>query len=141
MQIPTDRHVAEISFYIRFAETDQMGIVHHSSYVVYAEELRMQYMRDVSVPYTRLEEIGLGFAVSGMEYRYLSPAVFGQKLMVKGWITEFKSRRVTFAYLMLNPDTDVVHVRATSDQILVDREGNVRRIPDFLVNSSGIENL
>lgn len=141
MTIPTDRRVSEITFYIRFAETDQMGIVHHSSYIVYAEELRMQYLRDIGLDYTQLVDRGLGFAVSGLNYRYLAPAVFGQRLTVKGWVTDFKSRRVSFAYAMLNPDTEQLHVTATSDQILVDKDGQVRRIPDFMVKAYGIENF
>lgn len=139
MNIPTDRRLSEITFYVRYAETDQMGIVHHSSYLIYAEELRMQYMRDLGLSYTQLEDMGLGFAVSNLQYRYLNPALFGQQLTVKGWVTEFKSRRVSFAYVMLNPANQQVHVTATSDQILVDRTGQVRRIPDFMIKAYGIE--
>ncbi|PJF44254.1 MAG: hypothetical protein CUN55_04910 [Phototrophicales bacterium] len=135
MNIPTDRHISEITFYVRYAETDQMGIVHHSSYLLYAEELRMQYMRDIGLDYAKFEAMGCAFAVTCLEYRYLTPAVFGQRITVKGWVTEFKSRRVSFAYVMYNPDTNQKHVTACSDQILVDRQGQVRRIPEFMIRA------
>lgn len=131
MQIPTDRHVSTVTFYVRYAETDQMGIVHHSNYFVYAEELRSQYARDFGSSYADFEvQAGLALAVSEVQLRYLSPAVYGQQIAIKGWVVEVKSRRVTFGYQMLNPDTDVLHVTGTTNHICVDRAGRVRRIPD-----------
>ncbi len=141
MNTSTGRRICEITFFIRYAETDQMGIVHHSSYVIYAEELRMQYMRNIGLDYVQFEQSGLAFAVSGLQCRYLAPALFGQRLTVHGWITDLKSRRISFEYAMFNPDTQRTHVTATSDHVLVDRDGQVRRIPDFLIQAYSIENF
>jgi acyl-CoA thioester hydrolase len=141
MQIPGDRHVSTVTFYIRYAETDQMGIVHHSNYFVYAEELRSQYARDFDASYADFEtQAGLALAVSEVNFRYLSPALYGQRISIKGWVIEAKSRRLTFGYHMLNPDTDTLHVTGTSNHICVDRDGRVRRIPETWLRLWGVEN-
>lgn len=141
MQLPDDdRHVSEITFYVRYAETDQMGIVHHSNYLVYAEELRSQYARDFGASYAEFErQSKLALAVSEINLRYLAPAVYGQRLTVKGWVVEVKSRRVTFGYQMMNPDSDVVHVTGQTKHIPVDRDGRVRRMPDGWLRIWGVE--
>ena len=125
---------------MRYAETDQMGIVHHSNYLVYAEELRSQYARDFGKSYADFErEAGLALAVSEINLRYIAPAVYGQRLTVRGWVIEAKSRRVTFGYQMLNPDTEVLHVRGHTNHIPVDREGRVRRMPEEWLRIWGVE--
>lgn len=141
MQIPTDRHVSTVTFFIRYAETDQMGIVHHSNYFVYAEELRSQYARDFDASYADFEaEAGLALAVSEVNFRYLAPALYGQRLTIKGWVLEVKSRRITFGYNMLNPDKGTLHVTGISNHICVDRAGKVRRIPPKWLRLWGAEN-
>lgn len=130
MNIPTDRFVSETTFYVRYAETDTMGIVHHSNYLVYCEELRSQYARDRGSNYADFEKAGLALAVSEIHLRYIAPAVYGQRITIRGWVEEIKSRRITFGYEILNPDTGIIHVTGTTSHICINREGQVARIPD-----------
>ena len=55
---PTDRFVAEASFYVRYAETDAMGIVHHANHIVYFEEGRSNYARQRGSDYASFERSG-----------------------------------------------------------------------------------
>lgn len=129
MSVPTDRYVCELTFYVRYAETDQMGIVHHSNYLVYCEELRSQYARDKGTNYADYEKAGLALAVSEINLRFISPAVYGQQILMKGWVVDIKSRRMTFGYEISNPETGQIHVTGTTSHISIDREGKVARIP------------
>ncbi len=130
MQIPDDRHICETTFYVRYAETDTMKIVHHAAYLVYCEELRSQYARDMGTNYADFEKDGLALAVSEISLRFLAPAVYGQRITVRGWIVDLKSRRITFGYQILNPTDDTLHVTGTTSHICVTLEGKVARIPD-----------
>lgn len=140
MQTPEDRHISEITFYVRYAETDQMGIVHHSNYLVYAEELRSQYARDFGVSYADFEsKEALALAVSEVNLRYVAPAIYGQQITIQGWVVEVKSRRVSFAYNMFNPDTNTLHVKGQTSHICVNRDGEVRRIPKTWLQLWGVD--
>jgi len=61
----------ETTFAVRYAESDQMGIVHHASYVIWMEEGRSQYMRAKGVNYADLEREGMLLAVAELSVRYI----------------------------------------------------------------------
>src|SRR3974377_1484403 len=71
--------VLEITFYVRFAETDLMGIVHHSQYVVWMEEGRSDFMRRKGFTFAQWEAANIGFAVSELQLRYHAPAHYGER--------------------------------------------------------------
>jgi acyl-CoA thioester hydrolase len=127
---PTDRYVCETTFYVRYAETDSMGIVHHANYLVYCEEARSAYSRSLGANYADFEKEGLHLVVGEIRLRFLAPAVYGQRITVRAWVEDLKSRRVTFGYEILDPDTGNVHVVGTTSHICTTHEGQVVRIPE-----------
>ena len=60
----TDRFIAETTLYVRYAETDAMGIIHHASYIIYFEEGRSNYARQRGSDYASFERSGYYLAVS-----------------------------------------------------------------------------
>ena len=72
----------ELRLRVRYSETDQMGVVHHSSYLVYLEEGRLALMRALGFPYDEVERRGFGMAVRGVELRYRAAARDGDELDV-----------------------------------------------------------
>jgi acyl-CoA thioester hydrolase len=127
---PTDRYVAETSFHVRYAETDAMGIVHHASYIVYFEEGRSHFTRALGRDYAEFEQEGFAFAVTEVHARYGAPARYGQKLTVRCWIVDLKTRAVTFGYEIVDALTGTVHVTGETRHMCVTRQGDVTRIPD-----------
>jgi acyl-CoA thioester hydrolase len=127
---PTDQFVAETSFYVRYAETDAMGIVHHASYIVYFEEGRTNYARQRGHDYASFERSGHYLTVTEVNARYLQPARYGQRLTVCCWITEMKSRSVMFNYEIIDAETRQVHVTGYSKHICITHEGKIARLPD-----------
>lgn len=125
----TGRDCAETSFYVRYAETDAMGIVHHASYIVYFEEGRSHFMRARGKDYAEFERDGLAFAVTEVQARYAVPARYGQRLTVRCWIEEMKSRSVVFGYEIFDAETRAVHVTGTTRHVCVRRDGSVATIP------------
>jgi acyl-CoA thioester hydrolase len=126
---PKDRVVTETSFYVRYAETDAMRIVHHASYVVYFEEGRSDYLRQQGADYADFEKDGFYLAVSEVHARYLRAAVYGQRLVVRCWIAELGSRGMTYEYEIVDSKTGDVHVTGQTKHICITKEGQVARIP------------
>ncbi len=127
---PTDRFVAENTFHIRYVETDAMGIVHHTSYIIYFEEGRSNYARQRGSNYAQFEQEGHYLAVSEVNARYIKAAQYGQQLTIRCWIEEMKSRGLTFGYEILSTATSEVLVTGYTKHICITHEGQVAKLPD-----------
>jgi acyl-CoA thioester hydrolase len=127
---PTDRFVAENTFYVRYAETDAMRVVHHASYIVYFEEGRSNYARQRGQDYASFERGGLYLAVAELNARYLKAAVYGQRITTRCWIEEMKSRTLTFGYEIVDAESGEVFVTGTTKHICITHDGQVARLPD-----------
>lgn len=125
-----ERYVAETTFHVRYAETDAMGIVHHASFIVYFEEGRSSYARQRGSDYANFERSGRFLAVTEVNARYVKPAVYGQRITIRCWIRELRSRSVTFEYELFNPDTGDVHVTGYTKHMAIKKDGSVTTIPD-----------
>ncbi|MBK8026119.1 MAG: acyl-CoA thioesterase [Chloroflexi bacterium] len=125
-----EHYVAETTLYVRYAETDAMGIVHHASYIVYFEEGRSHYARSRGSDYASIERSGIYLTVTEVNARYIKPAVYGQRIAVRCWIGEMRSRGLTFEYEIVDADTREILVQGHSKHIAITREGQVTRIPD-----------
>jgi acyl-CoA thioester hydrolase len=126
---PTDRFVAETTFRVRYAETDAMGIVHHSSYIIYFEEGRSSYSRQRGSDYASFERGGLFLAVTEVTARYVKPAHYDQAVTIRCWLEELKSRGLTFSYEIVAAETGDLLVTGQSKHICIDRSGKVAAIP------------
>ncbi len=121
------------TFHVRYAETDAMGIVHHSAYIVWFEEGRSAYMRAIGLPYSRVERMGYYFTVVEVHARYLVPARYDERVRVETRISDLKSRGLTFAYRVMRDADDELLVEGYSRHICIDHQGNIRRIPPALM--------
>lgn len=127
---PEGRFVAETGFYVRYAETDAMGIVHHASYIVYFEEGRTSYARQRGHDYASFERSGHYLTVTEVNARYLLPARYGQHLTVRCWIAEMKSRSITFHYEIVDTQSGQQHVTGYSKHICITHDGKIARLPE-----------
>jgi len=126
-----EQRIVETTFPVRYAETDQMQIAHHSSYVVWMEEGRSEFMRQSGADYARMERSGYFFAVTGIQVRYLSPAHYGERVTVRTWVKDLRSRQLTFGYEIVNAENGTRLATGQSELVCTDREGRVARIPEM----------
>jgi acyl-CoA thioester hydrolase len=122
--------VVESRFHVRYAETDAMGVVHHSKYLVYFEEGRSHYMREIGSNYADIEKSGFQLPVTETGLRYAGSLYYGQTVTVRTWLEENRSRRLTFSYEILGGDSQQVLVTGFTRHVWTDREGRVTRIPE-----------
>ncbi len=119
----------ETTFPVRYAETDAMGIVYHSHYIVWFEVGRGDYMRQRGWEYAELEAQGYYLPVSELDARFLAPARYGDLVTVKTWLEELRSRKITFAYEVVKDSTGEVLAVGHTKHICTDKAGHVRTIP------------
>src|SRR6185437_1215503 len=90
---------------VRYAETDQMGVVYHSHYLVWCEIARTDLIRSFGASYRELEARGLRLAVAEASVRYIAPARYDDRIRVETRLSTVTSRTMIFEYTILNADT------------------------------------
>lgn len=83
---------------VRYVETDQMGVVHHSNYYHWFEEARGDFLEKIGFSYSKLEEGGLLIPLVESNCRYKIGAKYGDVLEIKTKITDIKIAKVVFEY-------------------------------------------
>jgi len=122
---------SETEIEVRYAETDQMSVVHHANYVVWFELARTQLCAMSGYRYADIEKLGYFLMVTGVEISYRRPARYGDTVKVVCWGDRLGSRGVRFAYEVRKGD-DLLVTGAT-EHIWVDRAtGKPCRTPEPL---------
>lgn len=103
---------------VRYAETDQMGVVHHANYLVWFELARTRLCLEAGFHYAEIEKQGLLLLVTGVQVSYRAPARYGESVDVACWVEKLGSRGVTFDY-RVERDGDLVATGST-EHIWVD---------------------
>jgi acyl-CoA thioester hydrolase len=117
---------------VRYAETDQMGVAHHSNYLVWCEQARTDHMRALGASYRAMEEQGLLLPVVEASVRFRAAAQYDDLLRVRCWVREVGSRQVKFGYAVERvADSQLIATAATS-LMAVDASYQRTRIPDHI---------
>jgi len=130
--VNTSSTIVETALRVRYAETDAMGIVYHANYLVWFEVGRDEYYCQTGVGYDEVEERGYLLPLSEAYARYAAPARYGEIVLIRTRIKEYRSRSVTFAYEVLSQTTGEILATGWTKHLCVDRRGRVQCIPDFL---------
>jgi acyl-CoA thioester hydrolase len=116
---------------VRYAETDQMGIVYYANYFVWFEIGRTDFCREVGFAYRDMEQQdGLFIRVAESRCRYKAPAHYDDELQVKTWIENCRKRVLTFGYEIYRPSTDEVLAEGETVHVITDRNGRPRALPE-----------
>jgi len=124
--------VIETQFRVRYAETDAMGIVYHTNYIIWFEVGRGEYFFQQGMSPADWEQQEVYFPVSELSARFLAPARYGDLVIVRTWVRERRSREVTFAYEVLMAETGQMLVTGWTKHLCVSGEGQVVIIPPNL---------
>jgi acyl-CoA thioester hydrolase len=137
------RAAVPLDLTVRFAETDLMGVVHHSAYVVWFEAGRVAWMSAAGMPYAEIAATGHHFAVTAIHSEYRAAARFGDVVRVVTRLTRLRSRQVAFGYEVRHALTDERLAVGSSEHICVDLAGRMAKIPEAVVMrlTAGAEQL
>ncbi len=109
----------------RYAETDAQGVVHHSNYLVWFEVARTDYCDALGFPYTEIERQGYGFVVTDLSIKYLSPARFDDRLIVRSWVEKIGRASCIFGYQIYNETTAKICVEGMTKHAAVSTAGKL----------------
>ncbi len=122
-------HETEIR--VRYAETDKMGIVHHSNYLIWFEAARSELCRSRGFSYKEMEENDNALMVVAETYcRYKSPAYYEDVLIVRTRVAEIRSRSIRFVYEIVRPSDGTLLAEGETLHLVTDQSKKVRQIPD-----------
>ena len=99
--------ISEKQIEIRYAETDQMGVVYHANYVIWMELGRTQLIRDLGLSYAGLEEQGYVSPVLDISMQYKKAMRYGQTATIRTWIEEHGKLKTMYGYEILHEDGSV----------------------------------
>ena len=94
-------YINETKVVVRYAETDKMGIVHHSNYYIYFEEARTQFIKKTGISYSQMEKDGIMFPLVESNCRYLQGAKYEDELIIKTWIKQLTPVKAEFNYSVI----------------------------------------
>ena len=96
METCTFKHTARID--VRYAETDQMGIVHHAVYAVWFEQARTEYFREAGASYADMEAEGFSSPVLELNVQFKNPTHYGEFVDIETTMVRVDRLRVRFLY-------------------------------------------
>ena len=130
---------AETRIRVRYAETDQMGVVYYANYYIWREVGRVELCRSCGFQYRDMErEDGVMLAVAESECRYLWPARYDDEVIVKSWIETANRRMVTFGYEMRLANDDRKLASGYTKHIFVGRDFRPTRLPEKYLELFGV---
>ena len=105
---------------VNYYETDKMGIVHHSNYIRWFEEARVEYMEARGYTYSKMESEGVMIPVLYADCRYRTPARFGQTVVIHVWVEKFEGAKMDGAYEVNDKETGQLIVTGHTGHCFVD---------------------
>jgi acyl-CoA thioester hydrolase len=138
LQKVMDQGYADAIVRVRYAETDQMGVVYHANYLVWFEIGRVEMMRQLGLSYSTMEqEEGALIAVVEATARYKSPARYDDELTIRTRITSAKLALLKFRYEVIRASDDTLLCEGETVHLVVGRDMKRRNLPAKYVELFG----
>jgi acyl-CoA thioester hydrolase len=116
---------------VRYAETDQMGVVYYANYLVWMELGRAEYCRAAGIRYRDMEvNDGILLAVVDAHCRYVAPARYDEEIAVKTWISAANRRMVEFGYEFREASENRALASGGTKHIFLSREMKPVKLPE-----------
>ena len=122
--------VAETRVRVRYAETDQMGVVYHANYLVWFEVGRVEYIRQLGLDYKSMErEEGCGIAVADVSARFKAPAQYDDELVIQTRLLAARGAVVRFGYRIVRAADNLLLCEGETVHIVVGKDMKRRTLP------------
>ena len=115
---------------VRYAETDQMGVVYHANYLIWMEVGRVEYCRAAGMVYRDLELEGTLLAVAEVNCRYILPARYDEEVIVRTSLGESNARMLRFEYAIEDASSGTALATGFTKHVFCDRDFKPRKLPE-----------
>ncbi|MFS4468136.1 acyl-CoA thioesterase [Maribacter sp. 2210JD10-5] len=123
----------EISFRVRYGETDQMGVVYHGNYAQYLEMGRVEWLRKLGVSYKEMEAQGIILPVISLKMDFLKSALYDDMITVRTTLKKTPLVRIEFDYAISNQEDEIL-VKANTVLAFMDaHKKRPIKCPDYIL--------
>ncbi|MFZ5973787.1 MAG: acyl-CoA thioesterase [Bacillota bacterium] len=127
--------VSETRIHVRYAETDRMGIVHHSNYAVWFEEARTEFLNALGYSYAQIEDEGILLPLTDLKCSFKKPAQYEEDIIVRTRISRATCVRIQFVYEVLDVNDGSLIATGQTDHAWTDAAlvpvNIMKRLPDI----------
>ena len=116
---------------VRYAETDQMGVVYHSNHLIWFEVGRVEFMRELGFSYRDLErEDGRFIAVAEVKCRYRAPVYYDEEVIVRTRLKSVRESVVVFGYELVRAENATLLAEGETTHIVTDAQMKIAALPE-----------
>ena len=112
---------------VQYYETDRMGVTHHSNYIRWMEEARVDLLEQIGWGYDRMEQEGILSPVTGVQCRFRAPTTFGDSVEIEARVSAYRGVSLEMSYRMRRQDGELV-CEGSSTHCFLDRAGGFLRL-------------
>jgi acyl-CoA thioester hydrolase len=125
---------------IRYAETDQMGVVYYANYLVWFEVARTELCQRRGFSYADMERKSDSLLiVTEATCRYRAPARYDDMIRLRCWVKSLRSRSVVFAYEVYHDASDQLLAEGETKHVVMDSQGRLKKFPpEYFKNLAGL---
>jgi acyl-CoA thioester hydrolase len=128
--------IAEAKLRVRYAETDKMGVVYHSNFIVWFEVGRVELLRQIGFRYRDLErEHDCHIAVADVRCRYKSPAYYDDELIIRTRLKNMRRSMLAFHYEVIRPADETLLAKGETTHIVVNSRFEKTELPEKFVSA------
>jgi acyl-CoA thioester hydrolase len=124
-----EKRVGEARVRVRYAETDQMGVVYHSNYLVWFEIGRVELIRSMGLDYKQMEAEGCGIAVVDVHVRYRASARYDDELAVWTTLLAVRGAVIRFGYKVVRAEDGMLLCEGETMHVVVGKDMKKRSLP------------
>jgi len=118
---------------VRYAETDQMGFVHHGNYAQYLEIARLEWLSNLGISYKSMEDQGVMLPVYNLQTTFKKSARFDDVLRIETTLKNIPTVRIHFDYKIYNQDEELLTI-ASTELIFINMKSNrPMRCPEYIL--------
>lgn len=122
-----------IKIRVRYGETDQMGIVHHSNYAQYFELARIRWLENLGASYKKMEEEGIMLPVYEMKIKYKKPAFFDEIITVETSLEKNPTAKIVLNYVVRNSSKEILTQAQTTLVFTDAKTKKPMRCPEYIL--------
>lgn len=125
-------YTSETQLRVRYADTDQMGVVYYGNYATYYEVGRVEAFRQLGLSYKEMEARGVMMPVLELNCKYLLPAKYDELLTIKTSISEIPMIKIRYSYEIYNEEQKLINTGSTTLAFLDANTHKPVKMPDYL---------
>jgi acyl-CoA thioester hydrolase len=127
--------VSKTTYRVRYADTDQMGVVYYGNYPRFYEIGRSEMIRELGYTYKGLEETGVFMPVASVQAKYHMPLYYDELITIETALKQIPQARMVFFHTIYNSKQEIVH-SAEVTLVFLNKESNRPvRVPEYMTNA------